>query len=115
MEEDTGFKSLEDQQPQEHSLPVMSEELDYEDNHQDKVIATAMETIIQIGNAWDEGLKELSPNMKAYLKAALDTLQAYDDKNQQIRALIKNGSYYDENMVVLECHREIDPFLFLNA
>lgn len=115
LEEDTGFKSLEGLQPQENALPVMSEELDYEDNHPDKVISTAMETIIQIGNAWDDGLRELSPNMKAYLKAALDTLQACDDKNQQIRALIRNGSYYDENMVVLECHRETDPFLFLNA
>ncbi len=106
LEKYTGFKEYEDFKNYANSLPRITEDLDYEDNHPDKAISLAMEIIIQIGNVWDEGLRELSPKMKEYLKTAINTLQSYEDKNQQIIGLIRNGLYYYNNMEVLQYHTD---------
>lgn len=108
LEEYTGFKEYEDFKKYVNSLPSINEEIEYLDNHPDKTIALAMEIVIQIGNLWDDGVYELTPHMQEYLKNAISVLQNYPEKNSQIVALIKNGTYYLNNMDVLKCHTEED-------
>lgn len=90
-----------------NSLPKINEDIEYIDNHPNKDVALAMEIIIQIGNVWEDGIRELTPSMKEYLIASLTILNR-TDKNKQINALIKNGNYYLNHMEVLECHNYVD-------
>ena len=64
------------------------------DNHPDKTIARAMEVVIQAANMWEDGIRELTPEIKTYLTNALTTLQEYKDKNQWIESLIREGNYF---------------------
>lgn len=80
----------------------VTEEIEYLNNHPDKTVALAMETIIQVGNLWDDGVYELTPHMQGNLKNALSTLQNYPEKNSQIIALIKNGTYYLNSMNLIK-------------
>lgn len=81
-----------------NSLQELIGEIDYLDNHPDKPVAIAMEIVIQIGNLWDDGCRELTLKMRKYLYQALQTLQNCKTKNGQIKSLIKNGNYYYRNM-----------------
>lgn len=109
LEEYTGFKTYDEFKDYANSLPKIDEEIDYRINHQDKDIAKAMETIILIGNAWEDGIRELTPNMQRFLKNALALLENYPEKNAQINGLLRVGKYYLNNMEVLSCH----PFEYI--
>lgn len=76
------------------------DEFDYMDNNPDKETALAMEVIIQIGNSWDDGVRELTPDMRNYLRTALTILKTCENKTPQINELIKNGGYYLNTMEV---------------
>ena len=104
LEKYTGFKNYDDFKTHINSLPELSEELDYLDNHPNKSIAIAMEVVIQIGNLWDDGCKELTPKMRKYLYRALQILQNCKTKNGQIKSLIRNGNYYYRNMDELKMY-----------
>ena len=104
LEEYTGFKNYDDSKTHINSLPELSEELDYLENHPNKSIAIAMEVVIQIGNLWDDGCRELTPKMRKYLYRALQILQNCKTKNGQIKSLIRNGNYYYRNMDELKMY-----------
>lgn len=101
------FNVYDDFKEYANSLPKITEDIEYLDNHPNKDVALAMEIIIQIGNAWEDGIRELTPSMKKYLVASLTVLNRAD-RNRQIDSLIKNGNYYLSHMEVLRCHNCIN-------
>lgn len=104
LEEYTGFTDYNDFKDYANSLPKITEEIDYTDNNPNEEIALAMEYIIQIGNMWEDGILELTPNMGNCLCRCIEILEEYPDKDRQIIALIKNGKYYLSNMEVVRCY-----------
>ena len=80
-------------------LQIVREEPNYYDNHPDPTIAIAMEVVIQVGNLWDDGVRELTPTIMTDLKNALTTLQKNQNKNQRINNLIRTGNHYLNNMM----------------
>lgn len=111
IEKYCGFENYDDFKEYANSLPKLDESFNYYDNHHDEEISKSMEVIIQIGNVWDEGWREITPNMKLYLITAITKLNNYQNKNKQIISLIKNGKYYLNNMSVLECHEAFNYIL----
>ena len=85
----------------DNELARINEEIYYLDNHPNKKVALAMEVVIQIGNAWDDGIRELTPSMKKHLEESIAILNRVTDKNSQINGLIRNGDYYLKHMNVL--------------
>lgn len=112
IEQMTGFQTYEEYKQHINSLPKITEDIDTSFNHEDKTISVAMEVIIQIGNLWEEGVKEMTPNMHEYLLSAINILKSFEPKNEQIIALIKNGTYYLNNMDVLTYH-ECDDYDYI--
>lgn len=92
----------------DNELPRINEGFDYLDNHPNEKVALAMEVVIQIGNAWDDGIRELTPSMKKHLLESIAILNRVTDKNSQINGLIRNGDYYLKHMNVLEHHNYED-------
>ena len=80
-------------------LQIVREEPNYYNNHPDSTIAIAMEVVIQVGNLWDDGVRELTPTIRTDLKNALTTLQKYQNKNQRINNLIRAGNHYLNTMI----------------
>lgn len=111
LEEYAGFKNSDDFKTQINSLPELREELDYSENHPNKPIAIAMEVVIQIGNLWEDGCREITPRMREYLYQVLQTLKSCKTKPGQINSLIKNGTYYYRYMDELRIH-SLDNVLF---
>ena len=101
IEKLSGFEKYEDYKQHINTLPKINENIDFSMNHENKTVALSMEVIIQIGNLWEDGITEITPQMRNYLVSALKVLQKYNPKNPQINALIKNGLYYINNMDVL--------------
>ena len=54
----------------------------------------------------------MTPNMHEYLLSAINILKSFEPKNEQIIALIKNGTYYLNNMDVLTYH-ECDDYDYI--
>ena len=104
LEEYAGFKNCDDCEAQINALPELSEELDYSENHPNRSIAVAMEVVIQIGNLWEDGLREITPRMRTYLYQALQTLKSCETKTGQMNSLIKNGTYYYRNVEELRMY-----------
>lgn len=104
LEEYTGFKYYKDFKEYANSLPETTEDIEYSSNHPNKEVAMAMEVVIQIGNLWDDGYRELSRKMKTSLADAIKILKKSSTPSGQIKSLIRNGEYYYRNMEVLECH-----------
>lgn len=115
LEKYAGFTNYKSFKNHINSLPRIVEEIDYKDNNTDETIALAMEIVIQIGNLWEDGYRELSPNMMRYLKNAVDILKQYEEKNQQINGLIRTGTYYLQNMEVILCHTSIPNEIYAPA
>ena len=108
IEKYTGFETYNEFKSYANTLPKINEDFDYELNHSNKEVSVAMETIIQIGNLWEEGVRELTPNMHVYLENSIRFLTEYPEKNKQILALIKTGTYYYNNMDILKCYTSDD-------
>lgn len=104
LESLTGFSNYGDYKTYVNNLPEIKEDIDYSDNNPDPTIAKAMEVVIQVGNIWEDGIREITPNIKKYLENSLSILSQYKNKDNQINSLIKNGLYYLNNMDVLECN-----------
>lgn len=104
LEKLCNFKSYGDFRDYANSLPRINEEIDCSENHPDSRVAAAMEVVIQIGNAWDDGIRELTPLMKRHLAKSVAALKRVKGGSQQIAGLVRNGNYYLSHMDVLECH-----------
>ena len=104
LESYTGFDNYAEFKDYVNNLPKINENFDYLDNNENKEVALAMEIVIQIGNLWEDGGRELTPKMHKLLQQSISVLLNCTNKTNQIASLIKHGRYYLDNMDVLECN-----------
>lgn len=94
LEAYTGFVKYEDFKNHVNSLPKINEEIDYRNNHTNTQIATAIEVVIQIGNLYEDGIYDISPQMYTWLRNAVQILQSVSTQDKNIQSYYTKGRVY---------------------